>query len=385
MYREERYVQKIKNDVEEKLYELLTLHLREMDKKISIHAEDNVELKRELVSLLDIAVNDIWSRTNKFNKLINYRHILLISNTILRFYKERQDIKDLKKQIIEDFTHSERAEDGKIPLNYQMNEVRITYDVDYLSYLVQKYIDRKDWIKAMYCFKAVEMLEPDHDMIDIWSDTLSRNLLGKEPRMLDQETPVGKRLAMDSNIAISMISDNIGDYQFRERLNFDRGVLDQNEVFITPSVRDEVHSNVEYRKVKISGFCKKNERFDPGVIIPEFQKRYEGLLERYLVDSCGEDCAPLERVRRFYLQYAPTLVEILDDKMEHYFVSHRLRKLAQREGLLPEEGDMRLLSEVLKMRENGERVDGILSLDKDFTIFSRDILDEFGVEVFMPI
>jgi len=360
MNHEKRYVSKIKNDVDERLYELLMLHLRDIDQKINIHGEDNDDTKREFVSILEIAIDDLRKNINNYNKLSHYRYIIMICNTILRFNKDRQDLKDIKKEIIEEFTHSDRDENGFIPLNYQMNEVRITYDVNYLSYLVQKYIDRYDWINAMYCYKAVEMLEPDDPRIDWWKERITRNLKGKDPYMAQHQTPIGKRLALDSNIAISMISDDIGRYRFREKVNYDKTILDSNDLLITPSVRDEVCSHVDFMKVKIAKFCKRNDGFDRDSIISEFQDRYDDIMASYLVDGISGPERKLE-------------------------VSHRLRKLAQREGLLPEEGDMRLLSEIMAMRENGERVDGILSLDKDLTLFSGDILDEFGIEVYMPL
>ncbi len=383
MSKEEKYVQKIKNDVDERLYELLMLHLRDIDEKIRIHSEANIKLKKEFISILEGAISNLRNNITSFSRLSYYRYIIIICNTILRFDTTRQDLKELKKELIEDFTHSDSDEHGFIPLNYQMNEVRITYDVAYLTYLVQKYIDKGYWTYALYCLKAVDMLEPDLDEIGGWYKTIYKNLKGLSPRQADHETPVGKALVIDSNIAISMISDNIGRYRFQERQDVNWDILSSNTLFITPSVRDEVRKHVEFMDVKIRKFCRKNPAFDKDAICSEFHKRYEDLVQMYSIDVDLDD-NNIEPIREFYLRYVPTLADILDEKNSHYYVSHKLRKLAQREDLLPERGDMGLLSEVISLRENGVDVDGIISLDKDFTVFSGDIYDKFGIKVYMP-
>lgn len=383
MDREEKYVLKIKNDVDERLFELLMLHLRDIDKKIRIHSEDNVELKKEFISILERAIYNLRNHITGYNRLGYYRYIIILCNTILRFDTARQDLKDIKKGIIEDFTHSDSDKHGFIPLNYQMNEVRITYDVDYLTYLVQKYIDKGYWAHALYCLKAVDMLEPDLQEIEGWYRTINMNLKGLIPRQSDHESPVGKMLMIDSNIAISMISDNIGEYRFRERQDMDWDILSSNTLFITPSVREEVQKHIEFMDVKIGKFCRKNPSFDNEEICSELHRRFEDLVEMYLVNVDMDDDS-IRPIKEFYMQYVPILAGILDEKIDRLLVSHKLRKLAQREDLLPERGDMRLLSEAIALRENGDGIDGIISLDKDFTMFSEDIKDRFGVEVYMP-
>jgi len=383
MEREEKYVQKIKNDVDERLYELLTLHLRDIDKKIRIHSEENIELKREFISVLERAIHNLREHVTSFNRLSYYRYIIILCNTILRFDTKRQDLKDMKKELVEDFTHSDSDEHGFIPLNYQMNEVRITYDVDYLTYLVQKYIDKGYWAQALYCLKAVDMLEPDLEGIDGWYRRINKNLKGLTPKQTDYETPIGKRLVIDSNIAISMISDDIGRYRFKERQDINRDIISSNTLFITPSVRDEVQKHIEFMNVKISKFCRNNPSFDKDGICSELHSRFEDLEKMYFVDvdMNEEGIVP---VKAFYSQYVPTLAGIMDEKIGRLYVSHKLRKLAQREDLLPERGDMGLLSEVITLRDNGSSIDGLMSLDKDFTMFSGDIKERFGIDVFVP-
>jgi hypothetical protein len=45
---------------------------------------------------------------------------------------------------------------------YQMSEVRITYDVNYLIYLIKLFIKNKIWHNALYCFIGVKLIEPDY-------------------------------------------------------------------------------------------------------------------------------------------------------------------------------------------------------------------------------
>ena len=84
----------------------------------------------------------------------------------------------------------------------------------------------------------------------------------------------------------------------------------------------------------------------------------------------------VSEIREFYLDYLEELEKILLFKLRGKYVSKKLRKLAQRESLLPEEGDLKLLAEAIKLNV------GILSKDKDFVNFKKEILDKFGVKVY---
>jgi len=80
------------------------------------------------------------------------------------------------------------------------------------------------------------------------------------------------------------------------------------------------------------------------------------------------------------MDYMDELEQILVSKLNHKSISHKLRKLAQREGLLPEEGDMRLLAETISLSKDQDV--GLLSEDKDFTHFVGPIKERFDVEVY---
>jgi hypothetical protein len=81
-------------------------------------------------------------------------------------------------------------------------------------------------------------------------------------------------------------------------------------------------------------------------------------------------------------KYLNKLEQILIAKISGRFVSHKLKKLAQRNSLLPEEGDMILLKEAIVLHKQGEDV-ALLSFDKDFVDFAVAIKDEFAVDVFV--
>ena len=67
--------------------------------------------------------------------------------------------------------------------------------------------------------------------------------------------------------------------------------------------------------------------------------------------------------------------------MGYAHVSHKLRKLAQRENFLPEEGDIKLLAEVITLNKKGENI-GIFTQDKDFTLFANPLKEKFGIDIF---
>src|SRR4030042_4004152 len=96
------------------------------------------------------------------------------------------------------------------------------------------------------------------------------------------------------------------------------------------------------------------------------------------VMSNDELLSQLERAKELNLD---VLEEILMEKMQGLKISKKLRKLAQRESMLPERGDMQLLAEMNTLSKMVEKPVGIVSSDKDFTMFSKEIFEEFGVKV----
>ena len=141
--KELRYMEKIKNDIDERLYDLLVMHLINHHEKVRKSGSN----KDAFVTLLEKAIANLRKGISGFNKIHFYRYILICCNVILVYDTKRQDIKDLKKELIEDYTASEHDLDDKIPLNYQINEVRLTYDTSYLCYLIKRMIELKQWDK----------------------------------------------------------------------------------------------------------------------------------------------------------------------------------------------------------------------------------------------
>jgi len=308
--REEKYLRKIHNDIEERLYDLLVLHIRDAYVRLRVHCEENEHLRMEFLSLLEEALRAINDSITPYNKRFMYRYLLLISNVILQYDTTRQDIKDFKKRIIEDFTHAEADEHGYIPLNYQMNEVRLTYDVGYLAYLVRRYIEQGEWTRALYCLKAVEMIEPDHRFIDEWYDEIRAHLPHKEPSVGRQERPYGNVIAIDTNVAYGLISYDIGGYRFKDRPLFDaRELLEENTAVLTPSVVNELRNHLEFTKVQIRSFCKRTSMFDAETLCSTIDQRFARLVEEHAYASAIScDDGLLTSIRSFYLHYMPTLV-----------------------------------------------------------------------------
>lgn len=378
MSSEQKYLQKLENDVQERLWDLLVMHLQDAYIKVR-KSGDNGE---NLVEILEKALQLLQASLNKFNKKQWYRYMIIVCNRILTYQTKRQDIKDLKKNLIEDFTKAEEDEGEKIPLNYQINEIRITYDATYLSYLMRKFIKEGLWDKALYCLVAVRLIEPDNEYTDECYKTIKDSCKCKALEDEDFGAPEDMILALDSNVLISQIFYDVGEYRIRQYNTFNlEKIGNKNKFLITDSVKDEVSKHIDYQMVGIRSFCYKNPRFKAADIEAELRKRLEKWCKRYQCEEIEVDLQMIEDIKKMYLEHLDVLEEILMDKIQGKYVSHKLRKLAHRSSLLPEDGDIRLLAETIAL--NGPQGGyGILSSDKDFIKFKAPISSRFNVRVF---
>ncbi len=374
---EDKYLEKLNNDVQEKLYDLLVIHLFDVTDKITTK-------KDELVALLDVAIKNLRRNINSYTRLSYYRYIIILCNTILRFRTQRTDIKDLKRELIEAYTHDESKSSDKIPLNYQINELRITYDARYLIFLIGDLIKQNCWDKALYCLITARLIEPDNEKLDDFYAEIKKNIeslsLIMEP---NTEEPEDMILALDSNVVISEIFSDVGEYKIKTEKTFDLEKLSKNNKFIiTKSVCEEVRKHLEFKLISINMFCKKNDRFNFSDIKDVLGKRFEDIISKYGIeneDAIEEDILEIEQ---FYVKYLDVLEEILMAKLKGKIISHKLRKLSQRTSLLPETGDICLFAEVKRLNDDSDDSYGILTSDKDFTYFASEIGNYFDIEIY---
>ncbi len=378
--KELKYMEKIKNDIDERMYDLLIRHLINHHDRVRKSGKN----KDSFVTLLDKAITNLRKGVNSYNKIHFYRYTLICCNAVLVYDTKRQDIKDLKKEIIEDYTASEHDSDDKIPLNYQINEVRLTYDTSYLCYLIKKMIDLKEWDKALYCWHTVNLIEPDKEELEEYYDLIKLNIVDSEIKEIDFEKPSGMILALDSNVVISRIFYDVGDYRLGSKSKYDLEKLEHNNSFIiTKSTVEEVQKHLDFQLISIKRVCRNQERFNYEEIEITLKKRFEKVIETYsLKEEIQVDEEIINRIKEFYQKHLNKLEEIMLAKIRSKYVSHKLRKLSQRDSLMPEEGDMTLLAEVIKLDKTSEKEVGILTEDKDFVEFIGSIEDEFGIKVY---
>jgi len=372
--KELKYLEKIKNDIAEKLYDLLVLHIADAEERVEQH-------KEQLVQLLDQAVLELQKKPTSYNELTYFRYTILCCNKILRFSPGRKDIKDLKKKIIESFTHCSEDRGEKIPLNYQINEVRITFDTAYLKYLVRKNIDA-DPNNALYCLLAARLIEPDNEELETLHDELHRkigtNRLDGEPL----RDPKGKILAMDSQVVISRIFYDVGNFMIPHAKPFDIEKLgNTNKFIITPVIKKEVEQHMRFELSMAKMLCERNRSLDFFMVKETLEKRFSKLLEKHYHPDVKIDPYFLEAIKGFYLENLYELEQIVLDKIKRQKFSYKLRKLAQRESLLPEKGDLTLLAEVYSLKQQMPNI-AILSEDKDLTRFSQVLREQWGIEVY---
>ena len=155
-----------------------------------------------------------------------------------------------------------------------------------------------------------------------------------------------------------------------------------NKFILTPTVVKELQSNLEVTKEQIWQTCKRDRRFNGKEICETLEKRFDNINSKYKTKHEFTKMQEyIEKIKEFYSKFPIELYQITLDKLEHNKISHKLKKLAQRESLLPELGDITLLAESLELNEELENI-CILSNDKDLFRFNSKIKEEFGVDVF---
>ena len=387
MTKEIRYIQKIENDVKEHMYELLVIHLLDVDKKIDPtkvlvikrgDEEVNIqECQEKLISLINSAIEDILSKLDnkyRFNKIQYYRYILIFCNKILRYRPSFTKYKEIKNSIIKEFTQSEEEISEKIPNKNQMNEVRLTFDTDYLKYKIKANINISKWQEALYCLLAVKLIEPDFELLDKYYNTIKENMNDEEIHNETYKYPKSEKLILDANMLIYELDSKFETSKFHK-------LIENNELFVTPSVIDEVNSNLEYKYVQIKRQSYKAGT-NPEEKIEEIQSKWQKLLEKIQKIDVKVNEEVTESIKKFYRKFPNKLEELAITKLRDNYVTYKLRKLAQREDLYPEEGDMNLLAEAILINKEKEENYSICSKDKDFTEFSGNIEKEFGVKIY---
>jgi len=376
------FLQKLENDVSEKLWDLLIRHLVGVEDKISPSKSGDPTLRARLLSILDKAVVEIKAGISHFNNLQYWRFLILTCNHILRYDPKRKDLKDLKKSIIEEYTASDPDNSFLIPLDYQINEVRITYDTSYLTFLIQKLIRIGEWAKALYCLHTVRLIEPDNPNLEAWDAEIKKHIAQAEPSEASFEEPKGMLLLLDANVVLSKVQRDVGSYKINPLEAYNTEKLGNNNKFgITPTIAAEVAAHLEYElSYHKKNIEKNNLRFDFKEIEQTLKKRRDDMINRYGVKIEVKE-ADIEPVKEFYRRYTLALETITLEKLNKKSISKKLRKLSQRECFLPEEGDMKLLAEAISLQKTGQKV-GIITKDKDFVEFAKPLFEEFGVKVY---
>ena len=193
---------------------------------------------------------------------------------------------------------------------------------------------------------------------------------------------------MDSNIVIPMIFYDVGDFRIQGFENNDiKEISKNNTLVITPSVQEETKNHLYFQLETIRKKCEKLERFAFENIKKELESRFDEIMDKYAIkEKIPVKSEKLEEISRFYTQYIDVLERIVLEKISDKSISKKLRKLAQRESMLPEKGDMTLLAEVIelnsKSKEQCNQNFAILTNDKDLTVFSKELKNAFNLDIF---
>ena len=383
--RESKYLEKLENDVNERLYDLLLKHISNVNEIIKKYEEDNEDHKKRFLELLWKAINNLRRKINNYNRVQSYRYIILLCNAILRYDSENVNAKRIKMEIIDEYTHTESEEHGHIPSNYQINEIRITYDAEYLMFKIPKLISQKVYQVALYYTATLGIIEPDWELFE----KTRKDIMDHVPLIKLEHNgfsePTKEVLALDSNILINQIMQDVGDYKINSPKIFGfEDIKKRNALIVTKSVISEIENHLEFELSKIKRNLSKSGLFHKySEIEKEIKKRLEKIKNDFTMKEIDIDSDLIDEINEFYSKYIWQLEEITLSKIQTKNVSKKLRKLAQRVNFMPEEGDINLLAEVITLNKNGENV-SILSQDKDFTEFSKPIFDEWKIKIFRP-
>ena len=371
--KQKRYLNKLKNDLDENHFDLLINHLSEIGVRIKIFDED----AESLISFLEEAINLLKTKIQDRNKQFIYRYILICANKILFLDKSREDIKQLKKDLIEDYNHLEEKESGKIPIDYQLSELRITYDPHYLLYLTKSLIKQEKYVEAFFCYEAIHLIEPDNDIIDQYWDFFEKLFPKVELEKAEFNEPKEMILILDANVVISKILENIPEFNEYCSETYDLEKLGNfNKFLVFNSVIKEVKEHIDilcYNKFRHS----RTEKRD---LERRILKKLNKFIEKYIYSEKLD--LNLNEVKAFYLKFPSKLRIILNWKVSHEkTLSHKLRRMVKRYNLLPEEGDLCFLANCIALKQHESKNIGILSNDSDFQYFAKEIKEKFDIEV----
>lgn len=379
------YLKKLENDLSERIYDLFIEHLKSAHSVIA-RTEKNKENLDVLYRILEKAIEKLKKETTKGNAFFFYRYRVLVINFYLSYVPNNEIIKKEKLEILNEFSKGDYDLNDKIPLRSQMTEIRITYDVKYLCYLIEKqFIPKKLWDKALYCLMAVQLIEPDHKDIEKYYNLILANIEKKKCEYSDFEEPNNAILILDTNIVLSKVLGPVGDFKIPQMNhdNYEKMIEKlevNNKLIITPSVCVDLKKSLEFTLSKAKELCEKNKKFNYEEISSVLNKRFEEMISKYSIKINVK--SDLKEIEKFYSGFLEMLYEITLDKIEHKSLSQKLKKLAQRDGLLPEKGDMILLKETIEILNISENKNVyIISNDKDLYLFNKDINEKFKIKV----
>ena len=375
----ELYIKKLENDLENEFYDLFLEHIKIVHTKIKRKIEKNFFLEK-LYSLYDRAIKNLKQRLNKLEKdefMINVvrklfqRYLIKIINSYLTYRPEKQSIKNLKQKLIHNFLRDERNEiTEKIPLTSQINEVRITHDTHYIKYCIEnKFLKKNDLIRAKYFCKVLEFIEPDSTLISK-CENIIKNKFKKYNLIYDKtfKNPKNSIIVLDSNILIKLILSKKENYIERKLTELEK----DNKIFLTRENYNEIENSIK-------SLISYNERYrkDKDFYLAKLEK-----IKKYIFKNLKIKNNNLFIIRKFYEKYLLNLEEIFYLKLHTNKISKILRKLAQREYLLPEKDDLLLLSDSIEIKKLFSKEVYIYSEDIDLYLFNKEIFNKFKIKVF---
>ena len=300
-----------------------------------------------------------------------------------------------KLKLLADFTHRKDFRDAElIPLSEQITELRLTEEPTYVHYLVGEFIRQKEWSKGLYCLKAVALLDGNSPKTSkLRSEIYGHVLKTQKPPLPTKNTdffPSNCYVVPDTNILLKLAFPDFDKYtlgfcSLDERKSLLEWIKQHASgrgmnVVLMQCVEDEL-----WKVIKARLDTKFNE-YQPRITDSLNQAKAKlGISANQLTPDCKEESELQSRLNEFYEPFLSELECLTDKKiLGKDSLSDKLGKLAARESLHPERGDLRLLANVILIHRSEKKPVCILTDDNDFIHFAGDIEKEFGISIVEP-
>ena len=376
------YLVDLEMDVEGDRFDLFSERLEEQSLVIDKWKREHNVYRLRLRNIYWEAIRKMKENWKILGKSIIYqKYFIKIINSYLMFWEQCGDAKREKNKVVNDFLNREGTfVSKKINYHTQINEIRITNDLKYINYCIEKVFSKRGELgKMLYFLTAKKIFETDSKEIDRKIRLIKRQLKVKRAyNGYEFEFPKGSLLILDSNVVLDVIIGEKSGQKRNIKNDFKKFKMYDNSLVLLRCSLEEIENGIKGKIMNASSGLKESME-------AKYFGELEELKKNFVVEDVNFNEGTHIKVRDFYMSYISDLEYISRRKMSREEkATRKLRKLAQREFFLPEHKDLELFNNVLELKEKKNKPVFIYTSDDDFTQFKREIYRAFGVKIISP-